>query len=110
MLGNKQVMSRNIRKYLELKDVTAADLSRAIDVPQPTISTWLSARYYPRIDKIEKMAKYFNCTKADLVEDEEDYSKLIEVTDEQYRLLKAYQSADENTKAMIRKLLDYMEK
>ena len=33
-----------------------------------TVTDWLNAEKYPRIDKIEMMANFFNVSKADLVE------------------------------------------
>lgn len=68
-LGNKQIMARNIKRYMDKYEYTRRDLSDLLRVPYSTVSEWLHARAYPRIDKIEKMANIFCCTKADLVED-----------------------------------------
>ena len=40
----------------------------------PTFSDWVNAKTYPRIDKIELMANYFGISKADLVEDHDEYT------------------------------------
>ena len=69
-LGNKEIMAKNIRRYLDKKGITGKDLALAIGVPPTTLYTWLQGNAYPRIDKIEMMANYFGCSKADLVEDE----------------------------------------
>lgn len=68
-LGNKEIMARNIRKYMELKGVNQTEMANAIGVKYMTLSDWVHGKTYPRIDKIELMAKYFGITKADLVED-----------------------------------------
>ena len=70
-LGNKETMSKNIKKYMANRNVTASDVCKALSIPMPTFSDWLHAKTYPRIDKIEKLANYFGVTKADLVEDEQ---------------------------------------
>lgn len=70
-LGNKTTMAKNIRRYLEYKGMTMTDLAHRLDMPFNTVNNWCNAVTYPRIDKIEKMAQLFGCSKADLVEDRE---------------------------------------
>ena len=69
MFENKKVMARNILHYMEVNNVTATDVCKACGFKQNTFSDWVNAKTYPRIDKIELMANYFNINKAYLVED-----------------------------------------
>ncbi len=69
-LGNKEVMSKNIKRLLKEHHKTRSDLSAAINVPYTTVSDWVNAKKYPRIDKIEMMANYFGVSKSVLVEKE----------------------------------------
>jgi len=57
---SKKAMARNIQYYLDLQDKDRNDLCRALDLPYTTVSNWLQGVRYPRIDKIEKMAQYFD--------------------------------------------------
>ena len=59
---SKKAMARNIQYYLDLQNKDRNDLCRALDLPYTTVSNWLQGVRYPRIDKIEKMAQYFNVT------------------------------------------------
>ena len=68
-LGNKAIMANNIRHYMRQNNISRNELSEAIGVPYTTVTDWLKANSYPRIDKIEMMAAYFNITKALLVEE-----------------------------------------
>lgn len=68
-LGNKEVMARNIQYYLNRNDKDRIDLCKDLGLKYSTVSNWLQGVKYPRIDKIELMARYFGITKADLVED-----------------------------------------
>lgn len=75
MIANKEIMARNIKKYMELLQVNATDVCRTLGIKQNTFSDWVNAKTYPRIDKIEAMANYFGIRKSDLVEE----SKLADV-------------------------------
>ena len=68
-IGNKAVMSANIKRYMAEKGVNAKELSKTLDVPYTTVLSWIKAEYYPRIDKIEKMSDFFGVLKSDLIED-----------------------------------------
>ena len=70
-LGNKPVMAANIKYYMKEKNINAKELSKALNVPYTTVLSWTKAEYYPRIDKIEKMADYFGVLKSDLIEDKQ---------------------------------------
>lgn len=67
-LGNKNIISANIQYYMNLHSETRKDLSELFHVPYTTICDWINAKTYPRIDKIELMAKHWHIDKADLVE------------------------------------------
>ena len=67
-LGNKEIMAKNITRFMQAKGVNRADFSRDLGFNYNTVSDWIHAKKYPRIDKIEAMARYFGVTKADLVE------------------------------------------
>lgn len=68
-LGNKEIMAKNIRYYMEKNKLNAKELSINLNFKYSTVLDWINAKTYPRIDKIEIMANYFNIEKSDLVED-----------------------------------------
>ncbi|MBQ0074507.1 MAG: helix-turn-helix transcriptional regulator [Prevotella sp.] len=69
-LGNKETLAKNILRYVEIKGISCARLAEEIGVPATTLSNWVNANTYPRMDKIEMMANYFGISKADLVEEQ----------------------------------------
>jgi transcriptional regulator with XRE-family HTH domain len=75
-LGNKEIMAKNIRHYMEKYNKTRQDMCDALGVKYTTFTDWVKGNSYPRIDKIELMANYFGISKADLVEDRSDDSSL----------------------------------
>ena len=68
-IGNKEVFSKNLRFYLERTDRTQKDVALAIGVTPASLNEWLKGRKYPRIDKVELLARYFGILKSDLIED-----------------------------------------
>lgn len=69
MLGNKEIMAKNISKQMKIKNVDRKKMAEDLDVKYTTLSDWINAKTYPRIDKIEAMANYFDINKSDLVEE-----------------------------------------
>lgn len=76
-LGNKQVFAKNLQYYMDMHSVTRNDLCEALGVKYTTLTDWINAKTYPRIDKIELMARYFGISKSDLVEDRTAKDKAI---------------------------------
>lgn len=65
----KDIFARNIKYYLNERDMTQTQLAKILDYPEMTVSNWVNAKYYPRIDKIQEMADFLSINKSDLIED-----------------------------------------
>lgn len=74
-LGNKETMSKNLKYYVEKSGKTQKDLCEIFGVATSTFNDWMKAKKYPRIDKIEIMAKYFGILKSDLIEEKTEEQK-----------------------------------
>lgn len=72
LTDNKQIMARNIKKYMERKGVSNQQLCDALDIKYTTFMDWIKGVTYPRIGKVELMANYFGCEKSDLIEDKRE--------------------------------------
>lgn len=70
-LGNKEIFAKNLNYYMKINNKDRNDLSRDLDLPYTTITSWCKGDFYPRIDKIEILANYFDIKKSDLVENKE---------------------------------------
>lgn len=71
-MNNKEIMSKNIKYYLKRKNLNVKDFAEQLGFKYTTVLDWVNGNTYPRIDKIEKMAKYFGVNKSDLVEEHKD--------------------------------------
>ena len=54
---------------MERSGKTQRDLAEIVGVSSATMSDWLNEKKYPRIDKIEILANYFQILKSDLIEE-----------------------------------------
>lgn len=68
-LGNKKIMAKNIQYYMDLYNKTRNDICQDLGIKYTTFTDWIKANTYPRIDKIELMANYFNIEKSNLIEE-----------------------------------------
>lgn len=68
-LGNREVMAKNLRYFVERSGKTQRELAEIVGVATSTFNDWMKAKAYPRIDKIEILANYFGILKSDLIED-----------------------------------------
>lgn len=109
-LGNKAVMSRNLRRLMSERRVSAKELSKRLDFPYTTVLSWLKAENYPRIDKIEAMAEYFGVLKSDLIEEQlpEEIKKPVMfdgLSENQKKLIEFAQTVPEDKAEMILKVI-----
>src|SRR5699024_10028450 len=71
MSSEREVMSKNLRKYIDGRGLDQKILAEYLGVSEMSVSNWVSGSKYPRISNIQKMADYFGVKKTDLIEDKE---------------------------------------
>lgn len=71
-IGNKETLSRNLLFYLERSGKSQKEVAEYIGVTPASLNEWVKAKKYPRIDKIELLARYFGVLKSDLIEEKGD--------------------------------------
>lgn len=118
VLGNKEIFAKNLKWYIERSGKDRRDLADTWGFKYSTVSEWLNAKKYPRIDKIQIMADYFGIAMSDLIEEklteekERDNDILADIivrvrTDEEFRLLvKSLYSLDSEKIKSVRRMLD----
>lgn len=109
-LGNKEILSRNLNKYIAMSGKDRRELAEIWGFPYSTVSEWVNGRKYPRIDRIEIMADYFGIQKSDLIEErttEEIKESVIDdgLTDDQRTLIDFARSLPEDKAALALRLL-----
>lgn len=64
---SREVFSRNLRLFMAKTNSSRKEVSEAIGVSYFTFSDWCNGKKYPRIEKLEILAKYFGVSVSELV-------------------------------------------
>ena len=103
-IGNKEVFSKNLRFYLETSGKTQKEVALAIGVTPASLNEWLKSKKYPRIDKIELLARYFGILKSDLIEDKgigKTLPQVQKLTEGETILLELFRKVPEDKQQMV---------
>lgn len=103
-LGNKKVFAANLLHYMRVYGVGRSEVCKAIGVPYTTFADWENAKSYPRIDKIEKLANYFNVPKSALIEE----PSVSEYSNEEREIIEEYRQLNDSGKEEIMKYIRYI--
>lgn len=103
-IGNREVMGRNITRLMNEAGKTRRDVCKDLGFSYSTFTEWVNGKKYPRIDKIEMLANYFNVEKSDLIEE-----KKKPATDDGNELSKRKKDFIERVTAMSDSELDRLD-
>lgn len=102
---SKDIFAKNLKYYMERSGKTQKELSEIIGVSAPTVNDWISAKKYPRIDKIDLLANYFGILKSDLIEDKQNPANDDGVSDKQRALMEFARSVPDDKAEMILRVM-----
>lgn len=106
-LGNKEIMAKNIVRYMNDANVSRNDLCNAIGVKYTTLCDWINAKTYPRIDKIELMANFFGVMKSDLVEEEKPATSEDDgLSDAEAAMLKSFRKIPPESQKLVLEMIE----
>lgn len=74
----KKILSKNIQKHLDRMGITQTKMAHDLNYPEMTVSNWMREKTYPRVDKIQEMADYFNVKRSDLTDIKDNNTISIE--------------------------------
>ncbi len=64
-----RIIAKNLRRLLIERDKTQADLCHDLKLNKGTVSSWCNGTRIPRMDKIDMLCRYLNCTRSDILEE-----------------------------------------
>lgn len=94
--ASRAILSKNLRMLMQRFGKERTDICNDLGFKYTTFTDWYNGNKYPRIDKIEMLAKYFGVLKSDLIEDKNgvfsiDIDSNKEITKEKYQPTKTEQ-------------------
>lgn len=88
-LTAREVFPKNLQKIMSEKDLKQKDIAQVLGVTPSAINDWVRGKKYPRVDKIETLAKYFGIDKSALTEEQPRTLTPAEVGTELRSILKS---------------------
>ncbi len=64
----KDIFSNNLIRYMNRFNVNQADIVADLGITASTVSDWVNAKKYPRVDKMQRLADYIGVSISDLRE------------------------------------------
>lgn len=102
-LGNKEIFSRNLKRYLESSRKTQREVAAAVGVSTGLFCDWVNGRAYPRMDNLQMLADYFGIKKSDLVEDQNVATNTV--SDAEQQILDLFHKLPENKREFVLSLI-----
>jgi len=90
------VFAENLKYYMNLHEKTRKDLSDDLGISYYTISDWVNAKKFPRINTLETLADYFGVEKSDLLEKKEEKPIDEGLSDNKKKLMEFLESVPDN--------------
>ena len=77
----REIFVKNLRYFMEAKEITQADICRELDVSSATVSDWCTGKKYPRVDAMQRLAdllgvRFSTLTTESGMQDYEDQQRL----------------------------------
>ena len=103
-LGNQELFSRNLSKYVKDCDKTQTEIAKVVGVSTGTFCDQVKGRTYPRMDKLQKLAEFFGIKISDLVE-EKPSEKDILFAEQKEKLLNLFSQVPEEKRELVLSLI-----
>lgn len=84
-MNSRDIFINNLKAIMKDRKVSRRQLAEGLNIPYTTLTDWCTGRIFPRVEKINLIADYFNIKKSDLIEeitDEDDdalYDDVVKV-------------------------------
>lgn len=75
----KEIFSENLKYYLAVCKKSQTDLCNDLGFMSSTVSDWITAKKYPRMDKVQMIADYFGIKKSDLTDKKNRNDEIPEI-------------------------------
>ena len=64
----REIFSNNLKKFLKEQKKTQLELANFVGISDAAVNNWVKGYKLPRMDKVDKICKFFNIKRSDLFE------------------------------------------
>ena len=82
-----EIFSKNLRRIMYDRNITQAQMSKELDIPKTTISSWMNGKRVPKMDMFDRLCTYLNCRRSDLMEEKAPDTTIMRVTEQERKML-----------------------
>ena len=65
-----KLVAKNLRRIMYEHGKTQAEVAKDLNISKATLSSWMNGTRIPRMNKVDLLCHYFNCKRADIMEDQ----------------------------------------
>ena len=112
-MNDKEIFAKNLQYYMDLNNKTRKDVSDALNISYYTLTDWVKAKKYPRMDKVQMLADYFGVLKSDLIEESTGnpveqaiFEAKVLKDKELMDMVKLYMNLSETKKRAVRQMVE----
>ena len=82
-----EIFGKNLKRIMYDRNITQAQMSKELNIPKTTISSWMNGKRAPKMDMFDKICSYLNCRRSDLMEEQIPDTITMRVTEQERRLV-----------------------
>lgn len=64
----REIFSNNLKKFLKEQKKTQLELANFVGISDAAVNNWVKGYKLPRMDKVDKICKFFSIKRSDLLE------------------------------------------
>lgn len=105
-MSRKKDICERIKVMRMSRNMSQADLARALHCGQSTVAMYETGKRMPDLDTIDFLADIFNVPPYAILYSEQEVKEMISISQEERRLLAAYRAADQSFQKAAIQLLE----
>ena len=109
-MSHKTTFSANLNRKMAEHGKTRVDICNALGFSYYTVTDWVKGKKMPRMDKVEKLAKYFNCLISELIEEAQRQSTDGELSDKKKEFIRKVEGMSDAQLERLEQILALVEK
>lgn len=104
-MDRKEILANNLRRLMADQGLRPIDVCKSMKIADSTLSSWMNAKSYPRIQVLQDLTQYFGCDLSDLIEPYGYIPMSYVLTEKEQIIIDVYRKASSDEKFCIEGLV-----